>query len=314
MRLYLKQGIFAVFSLLALSMPMVAGAAGTGITPVEDIVELDDKPKPKFQLSEPIQEMDSHLSSPSADPQAPPSEGLSTEDAQNLSSLWKTVIARNPVIQYGLKQLATPPELRYAHSSVMTRAVGSLLNGAALLPFMMGADQYTVGASTIGANLVDRAVVNSQKVDPNKLPSDTELVELSGVVQHLQKNLVEHYLAYKSQLTTCVELEHLLTQLHEQRQKVEANTGPLDALWRQHQVDSTTNQLLVAQQASKRHFLILERMVGAEGMKNLRFDGTTLPPPQETSEAVEGENVTEAKSTPTSTSAQTEPETEEVAQ
>ncbi len=205
-----------------------------------------------------------------------PVDALSPEDSENLNMLWQTVIARNPVIQYGLKQLATPPELRYAQSSIMSRTVAGLLSGAAMLPFVMGADQYTSGATMMGANLVDRAMTQSQKVDPSQLPSDTELVELSGVIQTLQKSLVEHYFQYKGSLSAAVQLADKEGLYDKNYRRAKQTPTAVDDLWSLKQLEDIRHQQLVARQSARQSFLVLERLVGTEGMRKLRFDGTVL--------------------------------------
>jgi hypothetical protein len=242
--------------------------------PEPEVVELEDKPDNKYQLSRPVEAMETpsplkgHIINDSQ---------LEKEDLANLSTLWKTIIDRNPVIQYGLKQLATPPELRYAHSSIMTRTVGGLLSGASLVPYMMGADQLTAGATMLSTQLVDRAMQQSQRIDPSDLPSDTELVELSGIVQSLQKKLVENYFQYKSSLVTYVQLGHLMDRLKRQYHRAVDSNNTLEQLSIRHMYQNTRHQQFVARETAKRHYLVLERMVGTQGMQQLRFDHARIP-------------------------------------
>jgi hypothetical protein len=249
----------------------VSGVAAE-VTSVEDIIELEKTTTPKVQLTGPTKEVDSTLKG-----QIERTENLQPEDAQNLSALWKTVIERNPIIQYGLKQLATPPELRYAHTGLMKRTINGLLSGAALVPYMMGADQYTAGATSLGVGMVDRAIQQTDKIDPSQLPSDTELVELSGFVQQLQRRVIENYFDYKNNLERCTHLQQQQEKLNQQYQNAVASSDPLDDLWTKHQITTTSDQLFQTRQAAKRHYLILERLVGTDGMRNLRF-GEMQPP------------------------------------
>lgn len=248
--------------LLCLSLTFCAWA---DITSVNDIIELDTKPTQSYELSAPIVTLD-----PKNDLKLSQDSTLSAEDTRNLDMLWQSVIQKNPVIQFGLKQLATPPELRYAHASIMSRTVSGLLSGAAMVPYMMGAGQLTAGATTVGSQLVDRAMTQSQKIDPRYLPSDTELVELSGMVQTLQKSLVENYFLYKNALISYVHLQQEIDLLGRQRQQQQDGNWSGDIMLFELSQSASEKQLL-AKQASKRHYLVLERLVGVDVMRKLQF-------------------------------------------
>ena len=255
-----------LMSLMVCGTVLAATDTDSETTSVDSIIELGKTTPSRVLVTPPIETLDPRFKNPVTDG-AP----LAKADEQNLTSLWRVILTRNPIIEYGLKQLATPPELRYAHESIMSRTIGGLLNGAAMLPLAMGATQYTAGATAIGANAVDRAMVQSQKADPNKLPSDTELVELSGLVQTLQKALVENYFQYKSNLSTCAQMDTLLGKLEDDRLKARG----MELFWNREVHETTEHQHLLAQQAAKRAYVALERMVGADGMRTLSFDTPT---------------------------------------
>lgn len=269
MRLFFRAMFQCAGFLLALSAIALAdhSKAEPGTT-VDAIIQLDKKPALTVQLSKPVDALEDPPLSISVTQES----HLSAEDSRNLTLLWKTVIGRNPVIQYGLKQLATPPELRYAHSSLMARTISGLLNGASLVPYMMGADQYASGATAIGTQLVDRALQQSQKVDPSKLPSDTELVELSGIVQSLQNSLVESYFQYKNSLTSYIQMERLEGKLADPHRNSMDAHDIVGQLALKHLQQTASHQKWLARQTAKRHYLVLERLVGVDGIKQLRFE------------------------------------------
>ncbi len=208
-----------------------------------------------------------------------PAEGgnLSPEDAENLKTLWKAVLDRNPVIQFSLKQLSTPPELRYAHNAALSRSLGALLTGASFLPYAMGANAYAASASNVGANLVDRAVQKTQRVDPALLPSDTDLVTLSDLVQSLQRRLVSHYFEYKNALV-------LSWQRDQQARAILARDGQTDPRTLEALLlNDTTRQLQAESQSAldvaHLHYLALERLAGAKGLADLHFDTVAVNNP-----------------------------------
>lgn len=267
MKFWIKQGLAAAtVCFLSVGGTITLAEEPQALTPLSDVIKFDNEPKGKFQLSAPVETLDSPLKA-----QITGERDLSSEDSQNLSMLWQAVIQRSPVIQYGLKQLATPPELRYAQSSIMSRTVAGLLSGASMLPYALGADQYTSSAAVLGRNLIDRAMHQSKKVDPNQLPSDTELVELSGFVQALQKTLVNHYFEYKHSLANKVQLEQSLYKLRNQNPGILQLPRATSDLWNQHVYQSMNDALFATQQDAKYHYLVLERLVGVAKMRELQF-------------------------------------------
>jgi len=249
---------------------------------LNEVIKLDKQPTaPKILPQPPLPDLpDPPLEGRVSDviPQSgttPSPNALSPEDTRNIASLWKLAIARNPVIQYGLKELATPPELRYAHASIMSRIIGGMLAGASILPYMLGGGQYEAGATAIGANMVDRAMTQSQQIDPEKLPSDTELVELSGIIQKIQRSLAENYLQYKSDLTAYNHLNDELAAFPPPSATPDANMDPFKQIWIQQQTLNLKEQLLETTNDAKQHFLLLERLVGLDGIKNLHFGDQT---------------------------------------
>ena len=223
-------------------------------------IQLEEHPSNHVTFSPKVQAIDERFSPHVAD--------TGQEDTRNLSALWQMILAKNPIIQYGLKQLATPPELRYAHASAMSRTVSGLLSGASMLPYAMGADQYTAGATMMSSNLVEHARVESKKIDPNKLPSDTELVELAGIVQSLQRTMVESYFHYKTSLASWSQQEQLKNQL----QTMPVSGASDQHLWHDYLVMQTNEHALLAEQEAKRYYLNLERLVGPSGMRTLHFE------------------------------------------
>jgi hypothetical protein len=268
--------------LLPVGMTVSFAATTPDQSALNEVIQLDKQPaSPKLLPQPPLPQLpdpplQGHISDTVPSPgTASPASVLSPEDTQNIASLWKLAIAKNPVIQYGLKELSTPPELRYAHASVMSRVIGGMLAGASILPYLLGGGQYEAGATSIGANMVDRAMTESQKIDPDKLPSDTELVQLSGIIQSIQRSLAENYLQYKSDLMVYAHLTEVLATLNTPTTASSAKMDPFKKIWAQEQALSMQEQLLETSNDAKQHFLLLERLVGVEGVKNLRFGEQT---------------------------------------
>ncbi len=264
------KSIFLCSVLWALTVPLCFADVPQQ-APKAKTVQLQSDKAPKIHLSPAIgtlkEPLEAHINT---------TYQLTNEDTYNLKQLWQAVINHNPVVQYGLKILATPPELRYFHTSILSRAIGGLLSGVALVPYMMGANQYEAGAASISANMMDRAINHTEKEDPSKLPSDIELVELSSFVQGLQKSVIENYFQYKHSLMAYVKTDAMVKQITQQYPKTTETAHTLNDLWVQSLYQSATNERLLAKQSAQKHYLALERLVGTNGMKDLVFNDMPL--------------------------------------
>ncbi|MEZ4575489.1 MAG: hypothetical protein R2857_11330 [Vampirovibrionales bacterium] len=69
-----------------------------------------------MKLNKPLEQLANPLQSNYAQTQT-----ITVQDKLNLDMLWSGIVDGNPILQFGIKWLATPPELRDAHNSVMSR-------------------------------------------------------------------------------------------------------------------------------------------------------------------------------------------------
>jgi hypothetical protein len=200
-----------------------------------------------------------------------PTAMLTELDKRNMDMLWSNVVSNNPIIQFGLRQLATPPELRQAHLSSMNRVLGGLLSGAAILPYYMGAGGYAMGATSVGTNMVDRAVRKTGQIDPSTLPSDMELVQLSDLAESLQSILVRRYFDYKYALQASNQWDNRLQELQALYDSAIASQPNEQSLMTVQMYHHAQQQQLRAQHSASESFLTLERLVGPQGMQAVRF-------------------------------------------
>ena len=258
----------------------VAALAETQPTTTVDEIRLDGvMPQSPLQINRPKQ----------AAPMASPLKmgydvriQMTPQDTRNLDILWGAVVAHNPVIQFGLRRLATPPEVRDKHNGLMARTVTGLVNSAAMVPYAMGYNQWTSGASVIGSNLVNRAVNQVNGEDVRDLPSDRELVELSSLVEELQQQVVTNYFGYKLALNEMIELDVEERRLWTQYKSAQATPDPMDDVWFYQWLMATQGNSYAAKSKAKQHLVLLTRLVGQENLELLRFDGEGMAedPPQ----------------------------------
>ena len=131
------------------------------------------------------------------------------KDLEDIENLWKGTVENNQVIGFALKKLATPESQRRIHSSLMAKTLSAVVAGASFAPSLIGAD-YLAQSTAFAAGRLAQNLINRKNM-PTEIPlTDTELIELAGLVENLQDKIITAYYNYKSSLS----------QLKETRQRL----------------------------------------------------------------------------------------------
>lgn len=201
------------------------------------------------------------------------------KDLEDIENLWKGTVENNQVIEFALKKLATPESQRRIHSSLMSKTLSALVAGASFAPSMMGAD-YMVQSGAFAAGRLAQNLITRKNV-PTEIPiTDTELIELAGLIENLQDKIINAYYNYKS----------ALTQLKETRSKlILYNKNYTNALERDDLLEITISSSLYDNMAleefyylqnAKKYHLELQRLAGkkvVEGLNMYQYNyNTTL--------------------------------------
>lgn len=127
------------------------------------------------------------------------------KDLEDIDNLWKGTVENNQVIGFALKKLATPESQRRIHSSLMAKTLSAIVSGASLAPALVGAD-YMVQSGSYAAGRIAQNLLNRKNV-PQEIPlTDTELIELAGLVENLQDKIINAYYNYKGSLSQLKEV------------------------------------------------------------------------------------------------------------
>ncbi|MBP3821590.1 hypothetical protein J6G99_08105 [bacterium] len=122
------------------------------------------------------------------------------KDMEDIDNLWKGTVANNQVIGFALKKLATPESQRRIHSSLMAKTLSAIISGASLAPTLIGAD-YMIQSGTYAAGRIAQNLLNRKNI-PQEIPlTDTELIELAGLIESLQDKIINAYYNYKGSLS-----------------------------------------------------------------------------------------------------------------
>ncbi|MGN0031217.1 MAG: hypothetical protein ACI37Q_04605 [Candidatus Gastranaerophilaceae bacterium] len=127
------------------------------------------------------------------------------KDLEDIDKLWKGTVENNQVIGFALKKLSTPESQRRIHSSLMAKTLSAIVSGASLAPALVGAD-YMLQSGSYAVGRLAQNLINRKNI-PQEVPlTDTELIELAGLVENLQDKIINAYYNYKNSLSQLKEV------------------------------------------------------------------------------------------------------------
>lgn len=186
--------LFLIFNFIAIQTYAEGNNAENEI-----LIELQPTENNQIKINNSSKTIEGHLFGTSDDSLKKAYELQKEIDSADIKLLWDEAIARNPVIKFALTKLSTSPDKRRIHSSLMSKSVSALINGAAILPGLFGADTLTSSAANAGGKLASRVI--TERSLPRELPlSDTEVIHLAELIDELQNKIIENYYEYKSSL------------------------------------------------------------------------------------------------------------------
>ena len=122
-------------------------------------------------------------------------------DMEDLESIWEGTVNNNPLIKFTLQKLAIPEEERRVHSSLLAKSMSAIISGASMLPSFMGMNYGIQSASFASARLAHNLLnKKNAKILQESPLTDTEAIELAGLIEDLQGEIVTTYYCYKHTL------------------------------------------------------------------------------------------------------------------
>lgn len=238
-------------------------------------LELKQKAKQKIQLNKPVQELNNELFTSKEDILKHYLQAQKKLDIEDIKSLWESTVKRNSVIKFALKKLSLPAEQRKVSSSRMAKTVASLINGACMLPALLGAGSITSSAASTGGSFASRAILNKNL--PKEMPlTDTELIQLVRLVEELQDKVIKNYYAYKGNLEAYKTAKENIVE-HNKTYSQAIETGDLTQILTSKALyDRAIRTEEELRQKIKINRLLLERLAGVEVINNLNLGKIAL--------------------------------------
>lgn len=231
-------------------------------------VSLGEIEKPKVTLKEPVKKLKGSLLIDDKEVLKDLVEYQAKKDLEDVEILWKGTVENNQVIEFALKKLATPESQRRIHSSLMSKTLSAIVSGASFAPSFAGADPYiqtgAFAAGRLAQNLINR------KNMPKETPlTDTELIELAGLVEDLQDKIIDAYYNYKNSLLLLKDTRARLLLYNKNYSKALDKGEIIDVTISSTLYDNMELQEYQAEQAAKKYYIELQRLAGKKAVDSL---------------------------------------------
>lgn len=192
------------------------------------------------------------------------------KDLEDIENLWKATVANNKVIEFALKKLSTPESQRRIHSSLMAKTLSAIISGGSFVPVFMGSDP-AITTGSFAAGRIAQTLLN-KKTTPQEIPlTDTEMIELAGLVEDLQDKIIDAYYNYKGSLTQIKEARQRLILYNKNYTKALDTGDILDISISSSLYDGIVLQEFYYMQSAKKYQLELQRLAGKKAVANLNL-------------------------------------------
>ncbi|MCR5265025.1 MAG: hypothetical protein K6E29_00345 [Cyanobacteria bacterium RUI128] len=192
------------------------------------------------------------------------------KDLADIETLWKGTIENNKVIEFALKKLSTPESQRRIHSSLMSKTLSAVIAGASLVPSLVGGN-YGIQTASYSAGRLAQAWLNKKNM-PQEVPlTDTELIELAGLIENLQDKIIATYYNYKNSLIMIKETRERILLYAKNYDKAQKRGDVLDLTISSTLYDNMIIQEYEEVQNAKKYHAELQRLAGKAAVDKLHL-------------------------------------------
>lgn len=241
-----------------------------------DEIGLDNVSKQKVEYTPKVEKETKDLTLDKDDALKGIAELQQQKDIEDIEMLWKSTVDNNSLIKFAMKKLSIPPEQQRYHSSLLAKSAAALINGASFVPAMFGANYMVQSASYATGRLANNYI--SKVHNPKETPlTDTELIELAGMIESLQDQIINSYYSYKMALSQVKDTRQrlvLYNKNYAQALKKAKSGNPTDKM--EMLVSGALYDDLLFQEFEqirevRRYQMDLERLAGKKTVQNLNL-------------------------------------------
>ena len=258
---------FGVCILLSvMTFPVCYGAVGGGVVKLDE----NDIEKPVYEINSGTTQQNSSLLINSSEDLSKIIDNQKEHDIKDLEILWKATIENNQVIEFALKKLATPESQRRIHSSLMAKTLSAVVMGASFVPSLMGSN-YGVQTAAFSAGRLAQGLLNKKNVPKETPLTDTELIELAGMVEDLQDALISSYYNYKNTLSLLKDTRSKMLLYSKNYSNALDGKDILEISISSSLYDSMKLREFTLEQSAKKYHIQLQRLAGKKAVDSLEL-------------------------------------------
>ena len=252
---------------ICLLLSVILFSSGVGFA---DTIGLEKTTNPKIKLTKPIENETKSLTVNNEEVIKTLLVQQQQKDVEDIELLWDSAVSNNNVIKFALKKLAIPEEQRRVHSSLMTKTLSAIISGACYLPSFTGQNTMLQSASFASARLANTLI--NKKTTPKEIPlTDTEIIELAGVIETLQDNIISAYYDYKMALNQLKEARTMLVLYNQNFSNALQRGDELEILISSNLYDNVQLEEFEIKERVKKQELALIRLSGEKAVKKLNL-------------------------------------------
>ncbi len=192
------------------------------------------------------------------------------KDIEDIEMLWKATVENNNIIKFAMKKLSVPPNQQRYHSSILAKSVSALVNGASFIPAMFGANYMVQSASYATGRLANNYLAKAN--NPKEVPlTDTELIELAGMIESLQDQIINSYYNYKMALNQIKDTRQRLVLYNKNYAAALKGSNQMEIIVSSAMYDDLLFEEFEQMRLARKYQMDLERLAGKKTVQNLNL-------------------------------------------
>lgn len=192
------------------------------------------------------------------------------KDIEDIEMLWKATVENNNIIKFAMKKLSVPPNQQRYHSSILAKSVSALINGASFIPAMFGANYMVQSASYATGRLANNYLAKAN--NPKEVPlTDTELIELAGMIESLQDQIINSYYNYKMALNQIKDTRQRLVLYNKNYARALKGSNQMEIVVSSAMYDDLLFEEFEQMRMARKYQMDLERLAGKKTVQNLNL-------------------------------------------
>ena len=192
------------------------------------------------------------------------------KDLEDIENLWQATLDNSSLIKFAMKKLSVPESQRRIHSSVMAKSLSALVNGASFIPGFMGANYMLQSASYATGQLANNYI--NRHNNPKEMPlTDTELIELAGMIESLQDSIINSYYNYKAVLNQIKDTRQRLVLYNKNYNTAIKNGDKMEIIVSSAMYDDLLFEESILIEQAKKYEMDLQRLASKKAVENLNL-------------------------------------------